>query len=122
LKEPWTDQTANPGEDPTQAYAALNCTDCHDGHGSDSLYHLRTSITIAGVDLQVGGQSGSQFGPDSVDPVTASTTYTLPLIGGVQTAQYFGAWCTFCHEMSSHPDKTETDSCPNAHKHTGNNF
>lgn len=155
LKEPWHVQPASctdaggwtDCEDPTDVYAALNCTVCHDGHGSDNLYHLQTSINVAGEQLYVGGDNpSSQFGPGSTfdervsDPVNnryLSTTYSLPCQGGngepdcannptgAQEDFHYGAWCTFCHEMSSHPSKTETGSsgsCATSHSHGGGNF
>ncbi len=155
LKEPWHVQpascTAAGGwtgcEDPTEVYAALNCTVCHEGHGSASLWHLRTSIKMAGKILRVGGENpNSEFGPNSTFNNTAepaknrylSTTYSLPCQGGngepncadnptgAQEALHYGAWCTFCHEMSSHPSKTEnaggSASCASSHVHGGGNF
>jgi hypothetical protein len=149
LKEPWHVQPASCSaaggwtgcEDPTEVYAALNCTVCHDQHGSPSIFHLKRRITVGGVELTVGGNNpNSEFGLGSTFAATPrylSTTYSLPCQGGngqpncadnpggAQEDLHYGAWCTFCHEMSSHPAKTETGSsgsCAGTHSHGGGNF
>ena len=117
LKAPWTtasDYAA--GNDPVQAYAAMNCTTCHGPHGSDNIFNLRSSINVAGVQMQVGGEPGSQF------ETFSGTTYTLPVNGTSQARFEWGAWCTFCHNMNAHAGVDETTSCNTGHTHGGNNF
>jgi hypothetical protein len=118
MKQPWVtaaDEAA--GLDPTAPYAAMNCNTCHDSHGSDNIYNLKTSINIGGIDLTVGGD-----GNLNENHYNGSTTYTLPEIGGTQEDHYWGAWCTFCHQMNAHPGKVETDSCQGPHMHGGGSF
>jgi len=118
LKPPFTtaaDYAA--GNDPANNYAALNCTTCHGAHGSGSIHNLRDSITVAGVQMQVGAPAGSEF-----DFITPSTTYTLPVNGGTQDDHVYGAWCTFCHNMSAHAGVDETTVCTSAHMHGANSF
>jgi decaheme cytochrome c component MtrC/MtrF-like protein/cytochrome c3-like protein len=114
LKRPWTDVD---GDDPSQNYAALPCTTCHDQHGSANIFHLRTSINIAGQDMMVGSAE-----PGIFDGVSPSTTYTIPANGGSQTFLEWGAFCTFCHTMSAHTGVDEASSCNSGHVHGGNNF
>ncbi|MBI3000118.1 MAG: hypothetical protein HYY46_16950 [Deltaproteobacteria bacterium] len=141
LKFPWHVQPASCSsptwtgcQDPNLPYAALQCTTCHDGHGSDSIYHLRTQITVGGVQMKVGGDNpNSQFGPGTFAR-WGTTTYSLPCQGGngntncannptgAQGDFYYGAWCSFCHEMSSHPSKSETTVCSSTHAHSSGNF
>jgi predicted CXXCH cytochrome family protein len=144
-KEPWTNLTANPGEEPRKPYAALQCNYCHDAHGTDNIYHLRTSITIAGVEMTVGGvPGGSWYETDTGDPdyprwnpttgtKFGSNTYALPCFGGsgyddctagAQQHLNWGAWCSFCHTMSAHSGQagSEGTNCNNAHVHGGSNF
>ena len=80
MKAPWQDIVAN--GDGTWAnaelpnpYAALQCTSCHDGHGSDNIFHLKTSINIRGIQMKVGGGPGS--GMES-RPVHRSFRFTVP--------------------------------------------
>ena len=40
----------------------------------------------------------------------------------VQEDHYWGAWCSFCHKMDTHPGKVETDSCTGGHMHNGGAF
>ncbi len=118
LKVPWTTQSDfDAGNDPTDPYAALNCTTCHGAHGSDNIFNLRSSITVAGVQMSVGGKdSDSEFFGIS------GTTYTLPVNGGSQNQQEYGAWCTFCHEMNAHAGVDETTTCQSGHQHGNSAF
>jgi hypothetical protein len=130
-KVPWTTQADyDSGKNPTDNYAAIQCTTCHDGHGSDNLFHLKTSIDVGGWPMKVGGKSGSEF-----SGITPSTTYTLPCFDSGdnvvpcddpssqgQKDHRWGAWCTFCHEMSNHPGVTERSDCQGGHMHDGGNF
>ncbi len=104
--------------DPSNPYAAMNCTTCHGAHGTGNIFNLRESINVAGVDMTVGGAVG--FLDEAA--YAGSTTYTLPLIGGQQTDHYWGAWCTFCHKGDAHPGKTEADACTGAHMHGGGSW
>jgi predicted CXXCH cytochrome family protein len=117
--QPWVtaaDETA--GLDPSAPYAAMNCNTCHDAHGSENIYNLRSSINVGGMDLEVGG-NGNLNEPH----YNGSTTYILPEIDGAQKDHYWGAWCTFCHKIDSgHASKIETDSCQNGHMHGNGAF
>ena len=106
--------------DPSSAYAAMNCTTCHGAHGSPSIFNLRESITVAGVVMTVGGKPGSGFLEEP--GYNGSSTYTLPQIGGNQADHYWGAWCTFCHKGDAHPGKVEADACTNGHMHNAGSF
>lgn len=118
LKVPWTTSADfAAGNDPSAPYAALNCTLCHGAHGSPSIFNLRESINVAGTQMMVGNPSGSEF-----DFITPSTTYTLPANGGTQADHVYGAWCTFCHNMSAHAGVDETTTCTSAHMHGSNSF
>jgi hypothetical protein len=114
LKFPWTPNGAT--SDITQGYAALNCTTCHDAHGSGNIFNLRTSITVAGEVMETGGWAGDTIGETQV------TEYFLPPNGTEgQDMYYWGAWCSFCHQMESH-GRSETQACNTGHKHGGGNF
>ena len=104
LKPPWTTAAAYAAnEDPTNAYAALNCTTCHGPHGTGNIYSLRESITVAGTPMEIGSEAGGQYPKQFRDG--------------------YGAWCTFCHNMNSgHTGVTEQSNCNSGHRHGGNNF
>ena len=107
------------GSASTAAWAALNCTTCHDTHGSVNIFNLRESITVGNTVMMVGGQSGSAF-----NEITPSATYTLPTTetpSGVQQDHYWGAWCSFCHELTGH-NVNEGTGCSNGHMHGQSNF
>ncbi len=131
LKVPWNNQ---PGTAETAyPYAALNCTVCHEGHGSPNIFHLKSSITVRGVQMRVGGAGVSQFtqtqfskygAMDYVLPCFSGTTLVeCSTVGSVQKDHYWGAWCSFCHDMSGHSIAAgESDQCRTGHKHTGGAF
>ena len=112
--------------DPTAGYAAMNCNTCHGAHGTGNIFNLKTSITVAGVQMQVGGVNNMPVPARISDPAV----YTLPPMDGrnvnettgVQTDHYWGNWCTFCHKMDAHPGKVEADSCTGGHMHGGGAF
>jgi hypothetical protein len=124
LKPPYVTAQDDQVNDPTANYAAMNCNTCHGAHGSPNIFNLRESITVAGVQMQVGGL-GNMPVPARIaaDP----TVYTLPPMDGrnvneetgVQQDHYWGIWCTFCHYVQSHAGKEEDDSCTNGHRHGG---
>jgi predicted CXXCH cytochrome family protein len=141
MKAPWQDIVAN--GDGTWAnaeldfpYAALQCNTCHDGHGSDNIYHLKTSITVRGQVMSVGGGPGSGL---EASPFTAAsdhspgdTEYFLPCFigntqvscsepGSTQDTLKWGAWCTFCHDMQTH-GQTEDVTCRTGHRHGAGAF
>jgi len=114
-------------EDPSGPYAAMNCTTCHGAHGTGNIFNLRESITVAGVVMQIGGGGGNMPVPARI---TDPTVYDLPATREternsgifVQEDHYWGAWCSFCHKMDTHPGKVETDSCTGGHMHNGGAF
>ncbi len=127
MKTPWVtagDDAVN--NDPTQPYAAMNCTTCHGAHGTGNIYNLRESITVAGVTMSIGGVGNMPVPARISDP----TVYTLPPmngrnvdeVNGFQEDHYWGAWCSFCHKMDSHRVLAEEDSCTNAHQHGAGSF
>jgi hypothetical protein len=131
LKPPWTTTANYNSGSPTQpgggssTYAALNCTLCHGPHGSGNIFNLRTSITVNGVQMTVGGREAFMDPAlcsrqcDSIDnalPEFGSATYTLP----VQEDLAWGAWCTFCHEPSH--GTSDGTACQSGHLHGGGNF
>lgn len=126
LKYPWNTSGATSDPDP---YAAYNCTVCHGPHGGDNIYNLRKSITVAGVVMSVGGWTGDTIGEPRASQATDLTTYILPPMDGrnidesigVQTDRYWGAWCSFCHQMESH-GQSEDNECRSGHIHGGGNF
>jgi predicted CXXCH cytochrome family protein len=141
MKAPWQDINANgdgtwANAELTEAYAALQCTTCHDGHGSDNIFHLKTQINVRGVQLWVGGGPGSGI---EGNPFTAAsdhgfgdTTYRLPcFIGSTQVScdepgasqqdHKWGAWCSFCHDEQTH-GRAEGDTCRTGHRHGGGAF
>ncbi len=115
LKAPYVNASDDAADnDASQPYAAMNCTDCHGAHGSSNIFNLKSEITIAGVQLTVGGTTTLNEAH-----YAGNTSYDLPLIGGVQTDHYWGAWCTFCHKVDTHPGKVEADACTGGHMHGG---
>jgi hypothetical protein len=119
LKVPWTTQAEyDAGDDPANTYAAINCTTCHSAHGTGNIFSLRESITVGGVQMSLGGQPGSEF-----ESFNGQTSYTLPTINsGAQAQLEYGAWCTFCHNMSSHAGVDETTTCQSGHQHGNSAF
>ncbi len=115
MKTPWATQAQYDAGIEPPPYAALNCTICHGPHGSENIYNLRSSITVAGVQMQVGGITAF--------PGDSGTTYTLPLNPTEQEQFGWGAWCTFCHEPSHEGKGTGSNfGCSTGHTHGGGNF
>ena len=80
---------------------------------------------ITGTGVAVGPITG--FGSVIVNGVRyetdGQTTYTLPTINsGAQQQLEYGAWCTFCHNMSSHAGVDETTTCQSGHQHGNSAF
>ena len=66
--------------------------------------------------MTTGGWTGDTIGQTQV------TEYFLPNNGTDGQDMYFwGAWCSFCHQMESH-NRSETAACNTGHKHGGGNF
>ena len=123
LKVPWTTQAQwSAGSDPTSNYAALNCTTCHGAHGTGNIFNLRESINVGGVQLSTGCPGGEAVCANSEFAGIVTTSYTLPVNGGSQNDHQWGAWCTFCHNMSAHAGVDETTTCTSAHMHGSNSF
>ena len=118
MKAPWTAGGDGKDEDPSAPYAALPCTICHGPHGSGSIFNLRTSITVAGKVMSTGSWGTG----DEMDSII-ETYYELPKFGtgGVQENRVWGAWCTFCHQLSAH-SYGEDQVCRSGHQHGGSNF
>ncbi len=81
--------------EPAYAYAALPCTDCHDPHGSQNLYHLKETVRINGVTLGTG-----------ISVTVEQQWYYL---------------CMTCHRHTGHTSVTPTSNCT-GHHHTGARF
>lgn len=92
---------ANPTDTRTTPVAALPCTDCHDPHGSRSLYHLKDTIRINGVTLTH----------------TASPGMTV----NVTVEQQWYSFCLTCHKWLGHPSQTPTSNC-SGHHHGGGRY
>jgi hypothetical protein len=89
----------------------MNCTDCHGAHGGENIYNLKTSVTVAGQQMSVGATNAWEG--------ESGTTYLLP--GGAAQEKFgFGAWCTFCHEVSH--DTRDGMGCQTGHRHGGGNM
>ena len=134
MKAPWQNIGVGPwaSSELANPYAALQCNTCHDGHGSDNIFHLKTSINVRGIQMTVGGGPGSGF--EVADGFTSfgSTTYTLPcfsgttqvdcsVAGGTQVDHKWGGFCTFCHDMQTH-GQAEDNTCRSGHMHGGGAF
>ena len=119
LKYPFTDAPPVPAPaeylDGTTPYAALNCTTCHGPHGGENIYNLRSSITVAGVQMTTGGTN-------AFETFRGLTTYELPLgRNGTQENLGWGAWCSFCHDVNH--DTRDGTGCQSSHLHgAGGNF
>jgi hypothetical protein len=129
LKEPWASAADYAAESQPNGgngtYAALNCTLCHGPHGSGNVFNLRTSITVNGQAMTVGGKDAftdpalcSRQCDDIMNalPEFGTTEYTLP----AQNSLDWGAWCTFCHEPSH--GAADGLACQPGHLHGGGNF
>ncbi len=118
MKTPWTANGDGKNEDPSAPYAALPCTMCHGPHGSGSIFNLRSSITVAGKVMSTGSWGTG----DPMDSII-QTEYELPRFGpgGTQENRVWGAWCTFCHQLSAH-GYGEDQVCRSGHQHGGGNF
>jgi hypothetical protein len=64
--------------------------------------------------------TGSWGTGDAMDSIIG-TYYELPKVGGVQVNRVWGAWCTFCHQLSAHGYAEEV-TCRSGHQHGGSNF
>lgn len=136
LKQPWANQADyDAGSQPgggSGTYAALNCTLCHGPHGSGNIFNLRTSITVNGTQMTVGGKDAfkdpnlceRRCGGTDIDeefPDFGQPTYFLPVNAqGDQEELGWGAWCTFCHEPSH--GTSDGLACQASHLHGGTNF
>lgn len=129
MKSPWNDSDAS--AEIAFPYAALTCTTCHDGHGSDNIFHLKKSITVRGIQMRVGGGVGSGFEPPAFSK-WGSATYVLPCFSGTtmvdcstqgssQQDHKWGAFCSFCHTMETH-GQAEDNTCRTGHRHGGGAF
>ena len=99
--------------DGTTPYSAMNCTTCHGAHGSENIFNLRSSITVAGVQMVTGTSHGT-FEADA-----GLTEYTFPIDSrsGLPEQVGWGAWCSFCHDVN-HDTKTGL-GCQGSHMHGG---
>jgi hypothetical protein len=126
MKYPWN---TNGSTSEISEYAAMNCTTCHGPHGSNNIFNLRESITVAGVQMSVGGWTGDSIGQPRASQALDLTTYILPPMNGrnidetngVQQYRNWGAWCSFCHQIEAH-GLSEEDTCNQNHVHGGGNF
>ena len=117
LKYPFTNAPPVPApadyDDGTQGYAAMNCNTCHGPHGSENIYNLRSSITVAGVQMTIGATNAFE--------TFSGPTYLLPGHDtGEQEELGWGAWCSFCHDVNH--DTRDGTGCQSSHLHGGGNF
>ena len=98
-----------------QAYAAIQCTTCHDSHGSKNVYFLREYIAVDGVNMNASNTylNGAAINIQSW-PVTT---------GGRLTNAFYGQFCGSCHSsgnFASHEgglgaNPTASTSCDSEH-------
>jgi hypothetical protein len=115
LKFPYTNAPPVPAPaeylDGTTPYAAMNCSTCHGPHGSENIYNLRSSITVAGVQMTIGATNAFE--------TFSGPTYELPLgRNGTQEELGWGAWCSFCHDVNH--DTRDGTGCQSSHLHGPN--
>jgi hypothetical protein len=115
LKPPWTGGDA-------VTYSAVNCNVCHDSHGSQNIYNLRTSVSVEGTTMTIGSQFWDAAKIEETTPgqTFGDSSYVLPTPNGVQEQYGFGAWCTFCHEVNH--GSNDGTGCSPGHRHGGGNF
>jgi len=92
--------------DSANTYASLNCTDCHEPHGSESLYHLKNQVVINGTMMSVAAGSS-----------VVSDGYYGAAYGNIDSG-----WCTFCHNNVSDHGGGGTKPCSQCHSHGSGNF
>ena len=100
--------------DGTTPYSSMNCTTCHGAHGSGNIFNLRSSITVAGVQMTTGTSHGNYAYPG-----VPGTEYIFPIDSrsGLPEQVGWGAWCSFCHDVN-HDTKTGL-GCQGSHMHGG---
>jgi predicted CXXCH cytochrome family protein len=117
LKYPYTNAPAIPAPaadyDGTTPFSAMTCTTCHGAHGSENIFNLKSSITVAGVQMTIGTSHGVW------DAVAGQTEYVFPVDSrsGLPEQVGWGAWCSFCHDVN-HDTKTGL-GCQGSHMHGG---
>lgn len=101
---------------PAQAYAAIQCTTCHDPHGSKNVYFLREYIVVDGI---VMNNSNTYLNGAPINlpvwPVDAS---------GRLYNDFFGQFCATCHSSGRFANHegglgntpTTSVNCDNEHR------
>jgi len=108
----------------SQPYSAINCSTCHESHGSTNIYNLRTQVSVEGIPMEIGSPSfwtDAKIEETTPGETSDKTTYTFPVnADGQQELFGWGAWCSFCHDV----DHGSGDGlgCSSGHMHSGGNF
>jgi len=77
---------------PARAYAAIQCTTCHDPHGSQNVYLLREYIVVDGINMNAGR---------TYLPGAAISIPAWPIDGnGRLYDDFYGKFCGTCHSGS----------------------
>jgi predicted CXXCH cytochrome family protein len=81
---------------PSYAYAAIQCTTCHDAHGSQNVYFLREYIVVDGVVMN--DSNAYLLGTGTAGSGAAISIPTGPAqSNGGLTADFYGKFCGTCH-------------------------
>jgi len=105
------------------SYSAINCSTCHEAHGSTNIYNLRTQVSVGGQQMQVGSIFWTATEIEATTPgqTFGDTSYTLPVnADGQQEDLGWGAWCSFCHDVNH--GSGDGLGCSSGHLHGGGNF
>lgn len=78
---------------PTRAYAALQCTTCHDAHGSQNVYLLREYIVVDGVNMNA---SNLYLNGAAIN----LPTWNVAAGNGSLTNDFIAQFCATCHGRS----------------------
>lgn len=81
---------------PARAYAAIQCTACHDPHGSQNVYFLREYIVVDGVNMNA---SNTYLGGAPINIPTWPISAT-----GQLNNDFFGQFCGSCHSSGNWSD------------------
>jgi predicted CXXCH cytochrome family protein len=122
LKSVWN-PNAGAGNDHTTPYAALQCTTCHDQHGTNNIYHLKQSITVNGQQMTIYDGTTTDYTLPCLD-TDERTVIPCTQANATQYYRHWAAYCSFCHVHTNHnyPPNNEDTTCSAAHVHGGSNF
>ncbi len=84
---------------PAYAYAAMQCTACHDPHGSQNVYFLREYIVVDGVVMNDSNAYLLGTGAAGSGAAIHLTSWEVNAAGAL-TADFFGQFCGSCHSAN----------------------